>query len=180
MILIIDNGSKFIGKFERDLKKAKVKFKVIRNDGKIDFSKLRGLKGVVLSGGPKDPFYENLSADFVALINLKVPIIGFCLGHEVIAVAFGGDVERLPRKQKKVEEVFIDKKDRIFSGLEGKTFLRESHKKHISKLPKNFKVLAHSDVCSVEIMKHKRKKIYEFQSHPKVSGTDGKVIINNF
>lgn len=178
MILIIDNESNFIKKFEKKVKN-KLKYRTYTHSEQIDFSNLK-VKGVILSGGPGDPFGENITTDFQVLMNLKVPIIGFCLGHEIIAVAYGGKVRKLPEKQNKMQYVVIDKKDPIFKGIGKDTYLREKHHKHVIKLPRNFEILAHSDVCPIEVMKHKKKLIYGFQSHPEVSGKEGFQIMKNF
>jgi GMP synthase (glutamine-hydrolysing) len=180
MILIVDNGSKFIGYLEEELKLRNIKFKIIHPADEVDFSKLREIKGVILSGGPKGPREMNLVNDYAALINFKVPILGVCLGHEVIAAAFGSRIGKLSRRQAKVEDVIIIKMDPIFRSLKEKVFLREAHNNYVRELPKDFNLLAYSKVCKVEVMKHKRKKIYSFQGHPEVSGKDGSIILRNF
>ena len=182
MLLIIDNGSIFIKHMEKHLKEWDIPFKVFGHSEKVDIDALPKVKGVILSGGPGDPYGpENITTDFKILMNLEVPIIGFCLGHEIIAVAYGGMVEDLPEKQSKLEHVFIDKKgDPIFAGLGKEVYLREKHNRHVSKLPHDFDMLGHSAVCDYEIIRHKGKIIYGFQSHPEASGEDGAKIMRNF
>lgn len=181
MLLIIDNKSKFIKTFEKYLKKNRVNFKVINAGQRIDLPQIKNIKGIILSGGSLGLYDKSISNDFIALMNYTVPILGFCMGHEVIAVAYGGAIKKLNKKQEKLQTVIIDRpKDPIFSGLNNKVFLREKHVNYIKRLPKNFKIIAHSDICPIEVMRHKRKKIYGFQSHPEVSGEDGKIIMHNF
>jgi len=181
MLLIIDNKSKFIKKFEKSLKKKKIDFKIVKAGQRIDLKKFKKASGVILSGGSLGLYSKSITNDFVALINFKVPIIGFCMGHEVIGVAFGGMIKKLPRKQNKIQGVIIDKpRDPIFKGLGKKVYLREKHANHLYRQPKDFKILAHSEVCPIEVMKHKKRKIYGFQSHPEVSGPTGEIIMRNF
>lgn len=181
MILIINNKSKFIKEFEKYLEEKKISYKEINNSDEIDFDELSDVKGVILSGGSGTPYTPlNLSANFVALANFKVPIMGICLGHEIIAAAFKGKIKPLPY-QNKMEEVIIDPKYPIFRGLrKRKIQIRKKHYNHVTTLPKDFKILGHSDVCPIEIIRHKRKKIYGFQGHPEVSGEDGLKIMRNF
>jgi GMP synthase (glutamine-hydrolysing) len=181
MLLIIDNKSTFIRVFEKELKKRKVPYKVLKANQRFNLKKIRNIQGIVLSGGPLTPYDHCMANDYIALMNFDVPTIGFCLGHELIAVAFGGTIKKLPHRQYKVQEVVIDNpRDPIFKGLAKKAFLREKHYNHVKKLPKDFRIIAHSDVCRVEVMRHKRRKIYGFQSHPEASGKDGQIIMHNF
>ncbi len=181
MILIIDNKSRYIKELEKKFIRNGISYKVIRAGQRLDLGSFRGVKGVILSGGSLGIYNKSISNDFIILMNFKAPILGFCMGYEVIAVAFGGFVEKLPKKQYKMQKVIIDSKnDPIFRGLSNKVYLREKHVNEVSRLPKGFKKIAHSDVCKYEAIRHKSKKIYGFQSHPEVSGSDGDKIINNF
>ena len=182
MILIIDNQSEFIKELEKYFKKLKVKYLKINCSDPIDFSLKKEIRGIILSGGTGSPFRPlNLITNFVALINFKVPIMGFCLGHEIIATAFGGSIKKLPERQTKMQKIVIDKpKYPILKGLKKEFKIRKQHYYKIKDLPENFIVLAHSEHCDAEIIRHKRRKIYGFQGHPEKSGEDGRKIIRNF
>jgi len=182
MLLIIDNESKLIKSFEEKLKERNIEYEVRLHSEQIDFNEKEDIQGIVLTGGPLGPYNPDLNttSDFVALMNFDVPILGVCLGHEIIAIAFEGKVEKLENHQKKDQKIIIDKKDKIFDGLEKEIYLKERHDNHVSKLPKDFVRLAHSEICPVEIMRHKEKPIYGSQSHPEASGKDGYIIMRNF
>jgi GMP synthase (glutamine-hydrolysing) A subunit len=182
MLLIIDNESDFIKRFEKDLLKSKVDFVVLPYNDTEAFNLIKSkVTSVILSGGPGIPGNpSNLNADYLAIDQLDVPIIGLCLGAEVVAHAFGGKITKLPTKQDKEQVVKILKKDPIFDGLHDVVKLREKHYYQISELPKDFEIIASSQVCSIEAMKHKQKPIYAFQGHPEVSGDDGHTIMHNF
>ena len=51
---------------------------------------------------------------------------------------------------------------------------------HVSELPVSFESLTTSDTCVNEIIRHKKKPIYGFQSHPEASGEDGMLMVKNF
>ena len=82
----------------------------------------------------------------------------------------------------KKEIVTITKpEDPIFSGLnKNEISLVKRHSFYVSELPSTFESLAVSDTCETEIIKHKTKPIYGFQSHPEVSGPDGLLMVENF
>jgi GMP synthase (glutamine-hydrolysing) len=145
--------------------------------------KRRKITGIILSGGKGNPYEPlNLTTNYVALMNFNLPTIGFCLGHEIIAVSYMGRIKKLPEYQNKKEKItIIAPHDPIFKGIEAEEiYLREKHNFHISVMPKNFVNLAYSDMCPYEIIRHKTKTIYGFQSHPEVSKPDGLKMMDNF
>ncbi len=181
MILVIDNQSKFIEDIKQSIEENNLEYKICKHSKAPHLRDLNDVEGVILSGGPGDPYGPlNITADLLALMNFDVPTLGFCLGHEIIAVANKGKISRLKR-QNKMEKIFIDKKDDpIFQGLENEAFIRKKHYRHVTEIPKNFEVIAHSETCLAEAIKHKEKSIYGFQGHPEVSGEQGKIIMDNF
>jgi GMP synthase (glutamine-hydrolysing) len=184
MLLIIDNQSAFIKKFKRQfLSEQDFDYVFFDHNQPITLSAKTKIKGVILSGGKGNPYEPlNLASNYVALINFNVPIIGFCLGHEIIAVSYRGRIKKLSEYHGKKEIVTITKPDDpIFEGL-GKTevSLVKRHHFHVTELPETFESLATSETSSNEIIKHKTKPIYGFQSHPEVSGEDGMCMVLNF
>lgn len=184
MLLIIDNQSVLIKRFKRQfLSEQDFDYVFFDHNQPITLSAKTKIKGIILSGGRGNPYEPlNLTSNFVALINFNVPILGICLGHEIIAVSYRGRIKKLPEYHGKKEIVTITKPDDpIFEGL-GKTdiSLVKRHAYHVSELPSSFESLAFSETCSNEIIKHESKPIYGFQSHPEVSGDDGMLMINNF
>lgn len=184
MLLIIDNQSSYIKEFKKKyLEETDLNFIFIDHDQPIVLPYKEKVKGIILSGGKGNPYDPlNLTTNFVALMNYDVPFLGFCIGHEIIAVAYKGRIKRLPKYQKKKEKVIISKPEEpIFNGLDkDKMLLQEKHNYHISELPDCFETLVYSSVCNHEIIRHKEKPLYGFQSHPEVSGEDGMIIIKNF
>jgi GMP synthase (glutamine-hydrolysing) len=184
MLLIIDNQSQYIRQFKRHyLDDRDIPHLIFEHNEQINFSCLPEISGLIISGGKGNPYEPlNLTTNFVALMNLDVPTIGFCLGHEIIGVAWQAKVKRLSTYQNKKELVDIDTPDDpIFAGLGKSDFIiQKRHRYHLPSAPIGFTVLAHSAVCPVEVIKHLEKPIYGFQGHPEVSGKDGLLIVTNF
>ncbi len=184
MILIIDNQSAFIKKFKRQfLSEQDFDYVFFDHNQPITLSAKTKIQGIILSGGKGNPYEPlNLTANYVAMMNFDVPILGFCLGHEIIAVAHRGRIKKLPEYHGKKEIVHIHKpEDPIFEGLEKtEVSLVKRHSFHVAELPSGFESLAASDTCTNEIIRHKTKPVYGFQSHPEVSGADGMLMVKNF
>jgi GMP synthase (glutamine-hydrolysing) len=184
MLLIIDNQSSFIKKFKRNfLSEQNIEYHFFDHNEPLILKPEEKVDGIILSGGKGSPYEPlNLTADFVALMNYDVPTLGVCLGYEIIAVAYQGRIKRMDKYWKKLQPVRIIKPDDpIFQGLlSDEVMLREQHQYQVSKMPKDFIKLGESDICEIEIIRHKDKPIYGFQSHPEVSGVNGLLIIRNF
>jgi len=184
MLLIIDNQSSYLKKFKRTfLAEQDFDYVIFDHNQPIVLPSNAEVKGILLSGGKGNPFEPlNLTSNFVSLMNFDVPVIGFCLGHEIIAVAFRGRIRKLSEYQQKKTAITITKpEDPIFKGLnKTEVSLQKKHSFHVSTLPPNFESLGHSSLCPNEIIRHKTKPIYGFQAHPEVSGPDGLLLVSNF
>jgi len=184
MLLIIDNQSAFIKKFKRQyLAEQDFDYVFFDHNQPITLSAKTKIKGIILSGGKGNPYEPlNLTSNFVALLNFNVPVLGFCLGHEIIAVANRGRIKKLPDYHGKKELIEITKpEDPIFEGVnKNEVLLVKRHSFYVSEIPDTFESLATSDTCATEIIRHKSKPIYGFQSHPEVSGEEGMIMVRNF
>jgi GMP synthase (glutamine-hydrolysing) len=184
MLLIIDNQSRYIHKFKHNyLDELDIPYHFIDHNDAIDFNLLPQVQGMILSGGKGSPYEPlNLTSNFVALMNLDVPTLGFCLGHEVIAVTGGGRIKRLPEYQNRKSAITLDTlDDPIFAGLDStEVRIQKRHRYHVINLPQNYLRLAHSDICPNEIIRHKEKAVYGFQGHPEVSGSSCLTMMDNF
>jgi GMP synthase (glutamine-hydrolysing) len=184
MLLIIDNQSAYIKKFKRQfLAEQDFDYIFFDHNQPITLSAKTNIKGIILSGGRGNPYEPlNLTSNFVALMNFKVPVLGFCLGHEILAVAYGGRIKKLPEYHGKKETISIIKpEDPIFKGIGvNEISLQKKHAFHVAGLPETFEVLGSSESCINEIIKHKELPVYGFQSHPEVSGAHGLKVVENF
>jgi len=184
MILIIDNQSAFLKKFKRQyLSEQDIECLFLDHNQPIIIPKGKKVKGIILSGGKGTPYEPlNLTADFVSLMNFDVPVLGFCLGHEIIAVAYRGRIKRMPVPQIRKELVTITKLgDVLFDGLPtNQIMMQKKHHHHVVEAPPGFLVMGYSEHCAVEIMRHPIRLIYSFQGHPEVSGPLGVKIVENF
>lgn len=184
MLLIIDNQSSFIKKFKRTfLSDQDIEFRFVDHNEQLILKPDEHVQGIILSGGKGSPYEPlNLTTNYVALMNFDVPILGVCLGFEIIAAAYRGRIRKMEKYQQKLEKIRILKPDDpIFEGLvSDEIMLREQHSYMLTRLPDDFELLGSSDVCEFEIIRHRTKPIYGFQSHPEVSGINGLIIMRNF
>ena len=94
MIILIDNYDSFTYNLYQLIASLGVEVMVFRNDA-ITVEKITTLqpKGIVLSPGPGRPEQAGICVELIQTLSGKIPILGVCLGHQAIAIAFGGRVE---------------------------------------------------------------------------------------
>ena len=97
MILFVDNYDSFTYNLVSMMGALEPRLKVLRNDA-VSEEDVRTLRpwGIVLSPGPGRPEESGACPRLVKAFAADVPILGVCLGHQVIVEAFGGRVERAP------------------------------------------------------------------------------------
>ena len=178
MILIIDCGSSKTYKFKEIAEKLGFPSEIIKKD---DFAPemLDKYEKIIISGGPalltKDKNYYR-SFDFIK--NYNKPLLGVCLGHQIIGLQFGADIFTQPHITG-MNEISFCKLDKIFTNISPKTEFMEDHREYIN-LPPNFFLLGNSENCANEAMKHNNKPIYGVQFHPEISGSQGEKLLENF
>lgn len=137
---------------------------------------------------------------FATIRATDLPTFGFCGGHQLIAEAFGGKVaimrplapgEKDPHparypglfKEWAFLPVKIVKRDSLFDGFGDTVVVREYHAYEIKRLPEQFDLLASTDGCKVQAIKHKSRLLYGTQFHPEhfdAEHPDGEKILRNF
>lgn len=184
MLMIVDNQSSYIKKWKRQyLSECDFDYVFFDHNQPITLSAKTHIQGVILSGGKGNPFEPlNLSTNFIALMNFQVPVMGFCLGHEILAAAWRGRIKKLSEYHTKNEVVRITvPDDPLFKGIgQQELMLRKRHWFHVAELPDSFISLASSDTTPNEIIRHRELPLYGIQAHPEVSGPLGLKLVSNF
>ena len=181
-IYVVDNGGQWTHREWRTLRDLEVETKIVPNTTLFDELLKEDINGLVLSGGaPRIGLEDTLGNIDEYLEKASFPILGICAGHQYMARFFGGKAEPSEKPEFGKVELIISKKDVIFEGVPKKTIVWESHNDEVTKLPKDFELLASSENCKVQAMKHKKKPFYGLQFHPEVEHTQyGETIFSNF
>ena len=183
-ILIIDFGSQFTQLIARRIRELGV-FSEIVSHKKIkikDFDKT--VKGIILSGGPLNVYQINKYSFDKKIIDLNIPILGICFGHQILSKLNGGRVKQSKYREFGLARIYKKNKSLLTKNFFNKQKFKKvwmSHADQVSKLPKNFKVIASSNNSKFAIVENKLKKFYGIQFHPEVTHTEnGKKLISNF
>jgi GMP synthase (glutamine-hydrolysing) len=134
--------------------------------------------GLILGGGPA---LERAGRCPEYLRELNIPILGICLGLQLLGTAFGGKVTPGTLGGYAEVEVEVIREDDILRGLPPHFKTWASHADQVVELPKSFEVLARSKVCEIEAMRHLERPLYGVQWHPEVVHTEhGQELLENF
>lgn len=174
-IIIIDNGSKYTKSLLKVLKHEKPQ---IINYKDLDYKKLTKGDIVILTGGHGDPILwhdKQYSKEIELVKKHKGPIIGICLGFELIAHIYGSHLHILNERRK--GEVQLTPSNKSPIAIPEFVEVYENHNWSVQKLKRPLRALAFSE-DGIEIFKHARKPIYGLQFHPEESSPSGLAIFN--
>lgn len=169
MILMIDNYDSFTYNLVQYFAKLGARVTVVRND-KISLPEINAMKpeGIVISPGPGAPDSAGISLELVKNLSGKLPILGVCLGHQVIGQAFGGRVVRAARLMHgKTSAVYHDG-GTVFKNVASPFTAVRYHSLIVEKesLPDCLEISAWTDQGEIMGLRHKVYPIEGVQFHP--------------
>ena len=185
MILLIDNYDSFSYNLFQLIGKINPDIQVSRND-KITIEEISDLNPecIILSPGPGKPENAGICIDIVKEFHDRIPILGVCLGHQAICVAFGGEISHAKRLMHgKSSDISLDY-DFIFKGLPSEINVGRYHSLSLVEdtLPDELEIISKArDDREIMAVKHKDYNVYGLQFHPEsILTPDGLTIMENF
>jgi len=180
-IIVIDFGGQYTHLIARRVRELNVYSEILPYTASLDKVIAKGVKGIILSGGPCSVYEEDAPLIDVKVLTSGLPVLGICYGHQLIAHLMGGEVTKAPKGEYGRTLMKIHVTDDLFHGLNKVEVVWMSHRDFVSKAPASFEVLASTKYSPVAAMKHRVLPIYGVQFHPEVSHTQhGMVILKNF
>jgi GMP synthase (glutamine-hydrolysing) len=184
-ILVLDFGGQYCHLIGRRIRENGVYSEIVVHDiSPEEVAALKekfNVKGLILSGGPSSVYEPNAPKLHPRILEVDLPILGLCYGHQLLAQLTAGKVEPAACKEYGIAQVSVDKPVGILEGLNEKEKVWMSHGDTVFSLPSDFEALAHTDNCPVAAFRHKTKPIYGLQWHPEVVHTEnGMQILRNF
>ena len=178
-IAVIDFGSQYTHLITRRIRQLGVLAKIYTPAVKA--RDLKGLKGLILSGGPNSVYDQTAVKYDKELMNLPVPILGLCYGHQLLAQHFGGEVKPGKTKEYGFAELRLGNSGKLFSGVPKTSKIWMSHGDSVKVLPAGFAAWGKTADCPVAAMADAQRNFYGLQFHPEVAHTAfGQKILENF
>lgn len=184
MILIIDNYDSFTYNLYQIFAKIDSGTKVIRNN-QITIDKVREMNpdAIILSPGPGRPEDAGVCLELVQKLHKELPMFGVCLGHQVIGMAFGGDVVVANETVHGKSANIFHCRTGIFKDMSLPFYAGRYHSLIIKKetLPAELVITAESEKGLIMGVKHVKYPVYGVQFHPEsVLTPEGEILIRNF
>ena len=183
-VLLIDNYDSFTYNLFHYISKFNCKVDVIRND-KIkskDIIKNKYNK-IVISPGPGNPMQAGNCIKIVEDLHKDFPILGVCLGHQIIGQAFGAEIIRAKKLMHgKMSKIFF-KKVELFKNIKLPFNATRYHSLIINKknLPECLSITAETKDKTIMAIKHNKYNLHGVQFHPESINTKvGMQIIKNY
>ena len=183
-VLVIDNYNSFTFNLVQYLRELGAEVTVERNDTITVADVVRSdPAAIVISPGPKTPEEAGICVELVRVVGGRVPILGVCLGHQAIGVAYGATVVRAPHVvHGKVGSVH-HRGDGVLRGLDNPFPATRYHSLVISRdgLPDVLEVTAWSDDDLIMGVRHREFPVEGVQFHPESIGTpSGHALLRTF
>ncbi|MCQ1539278.1 GMP synthase subunit A [Methanocalculus taiwanensis] len=134
-------------------------------------------RGIILGGGPSIDRIGRCAE----YLDLGIPVLGICLGHQLIAHSLGGEIGSGKSGGYGGVDVTIRNHGGILDGYPDTIHVWASHADEVKRAPDGFTILATSTICEIEAMACHEKRIFGLQWHPEVSHSEnGSLIYQNF
>lgn len=184
LILVIDNYDSFTFNLVQYIQSVGEEVEVVRND-EISLQNIRDMQpdSILLSPGPGNPDTAGICLSIVKEFHQEIPILGVCLGHQIIAQAFGGKIHKASKPMHgKVDEIIHDGRQ-IFKNISNPTPVTRYHSLIVdeSTLPSCLEISAKTENGEIMAIRHKQFPIEGVQFHPEAILTEnGLQMIQNF
>ncbi len=188
MYLMIDNYDSFVYNLACYFEENGARIRLVRNDRitleEIDACLEAGeLEGIILSPGPKSPKDCGICTGIVQKFADRIPILGVCLGHQIIGDVFGAQVVKGIRPMHGKVTTIHSTREGVFFGLPEQFQVTRYHSLIVSdeRLPQDLIVDARSEEGVIMGMHHRRYPVYGVQFHPEAVLTEyGHELLDNF
>jgi GMP synthase (glutamine-hydrolysing) len=184
-VLVLDFGGQYCHLIGRRVRENNVYSEIVSHDISPreieDWQKEVNVKGIIFSGGPQSVFEPDAPKTDAEILNLNLPILGLCYGHQLIAHIAGGLVKPAAKKEFGIASATIDTPVGVLKGLGKREKVWMSHGDTVYNLPKEYEILARTENCPVAAFRHRSRSIYGLQWHPEVVHTEnGDRMLRNF
>ncbi|MBX3029976.1 MAG: glutamine-hydrolyzing GMP synthase [Chloroflexi bacterium] len=180
-VVVLDFGSQFAQLIARRVRELNVYSELLPHDTSMAELERRGVKGIILSGGPNSVYDAGAPRPDPAIWSGRIPVLGICYGAQLMARELGGDVLPADRREYGPASVTITAEDPLFGGLEREQPVWMSHGDSITRLPEGFRPIAQTDSTPYAGLVDERRRLHGIQFHPEVVHTPrGRDVIRNF
>ncbi len=180
-VVVVDFGAQYGQLIARRVRDLHVYSEIVPCDITAEEMLAEHPSAIILSGGPASVYAEDAPAIDPAILELGIPVLGFCYGQQTIAVALGGEVAHTEVGEYGPAEITRNGESALLANTPEQQTVWMSHRDAVSVAPAGFTVTASTAVCPVASMENAEKRIFTTQFHPEVRHTEhGRTMLENF
>ena len=179
---MLDFGGQYDQLIARRVREQKV-YAQVRYYDRICLPEIReeGYCGIIFTGGPRSVYEPGAPGYDPAILELGIPILGICYGHQLLAYLSGGKISSAGQAGEYGKTVLKASGSPLLQDLPAESICWMSHRDTVAKLPPGFRIIASTDQCPCAAMADEKRRLYGVQFHPEVTHTEyGKQILHRF
>lgn len=182
MILLLDNYDSFVHNLARYFEELGAETQVVRHDA-ITIDEIRRLRpqAIVLSPGPCTPHEAGITLELIHQLGGVIPLLGVCLGHQAIGVAFGARLRRAPQPMHGMTSLVQHSGQGLFADLPQPLQVIRYHSLIVDQIASPLRITAQTEDGIVMAIEHENLPIWGVQFHPEsVLTVGGHQLLANF
>ena len=180
-VVVVDLGAQYAQLIARRVREAHFYSEIVKASTSVDEMRAHAPAAIILSGGPASVYADNAVAIDPGILELGVPVLGICYGHQVIADSLGGVVERTGVGEYGRTTLELESASALFAGLPESHDVWMSHGDAVVKPPPGFTVTAGTAASPVAAMEDPERGLYGVQFHPEVHHSPrGQEVLKHF
>lgn len=180
-VLVVDFGAQYSQLIARRVREANVRSEIVRRDISADEVSRRKPLGLILSGGPASVYAEDAYRMDPGILDLGIPVLGICYGHQLLADMAGGEVTNTGDGEFGKTSLETVGDSLLMGGLPLTQQVWMSHRDQVTGVPPGFAGVATSEGAAVAAMEDRERALYGVQFHPEVVHTPrGTEILKRF
>jgi GMP synthase (glutamine-hydrolysing) len=180
-VLVLDFGAQYAQLIARRVREAHVHSEIVSRDITADEIRARRPAGLILSGGPASVYADDALRMDSAILDLGIPVLGICYGHQLMASIAGGEVANTGNAEFGKAQLQVVADSLLLSDLPKEQQVWMSHRDEVTKPPSGFEAVASSPGAQVAVMEDRQRRMYGVQFHPEVVHTPrGTEILQRF
>ncbi len=180
-VLVVDFGAQYAQLIARRVREAHVRSEIVSRNITADELRERRPLGLILSGGPASVYAEDAYRMDPEILDLGVPVLGICYGHQLLADLAGGVVSNTGNAEFGKTTLDVTASSLLFADLPPTQQVWMSHRDEVTEVPRGFTSVATTSGAAVAAMENPEQRMYGVQFHPEVVHTPrGAEILKQF
>lgn len=180
-IVIVDFGAQYAHLITNRIRRLHAYSEIVPHDISADELRQKNIAGIILSGGPKSVYGDDGLHIDPKILELGVPVLGICYGHQLLVHTLKGEVEFGTVHEFGKSAFHPLEKKGVLENFPDESIAWMSHVDKVISLPKGFETIGETGDCEAAAIMDAERNFYGVQFHPEVTHTErGMLLLENF